>query len=291
MKSIVRGRTTARSAVARRRRLRDKLAAEAGAQLRVNVGADEIEAHFQGMPEPYWRQVSESDLAWHLGTIHTFFEKHANPEGRVQPFAIDWRDDHHRNLTKVTACMWDSHGLLAKIAAAFSAMRIDIVRAIAFARADRVALGVFEISEPDGRHTVDPKRLHEMAFLIDGALSHPPHFASVWAATFHKTMTFPVQSAPAISIDNRRSRNHTILRIKAADRLGLLSDILKAVSESDLYIGLANIRSGRGTIHDAFWLTDLNGRKLIKPDQLARLRSTMKRAILSEPTPSDAESG
>ena len=128
-------------------------------------------------------------------------------------------------------CTWDRHGLLAKCAACFSAAKLDILEANAFTRADNVVLDVFRVWDARSPSTVSPARLQEMMFLLDGALSDPPRFASVWACSWHKHLASPPRIAHRISVDNDSAADSIVVRVEASDRLSFI-DMLQAITDS-----------------------------------------------------------
>ena len=138
-------------------------------------------------------------------------------------------------------CTWDRHGLLAKVASAFSAVGINIIQADVYTRADSLVLDVFRVREMEPFHVRDAARLTEMVFILDGALSQSPSFASYWACTRHKFLALPAATPPYLCFDNEGSPDCTVLRVEAPDRLGLLADILQALADSGLNIAQALI--------------------------------------------------
>ena len=177
-------------------------------------------------------------------------------------------------------CTWDRHGLLAKAAAAFSAVRLNILQANVFTRTDNVVLDEFWVSNAAARTQVSEARLEEMRFLLEGALSEPPRFASVWACSRHKFLAAPTQVPPRIVFDNETSKTSTLVGIEAADRLGLLYDILQAMAEAKLDIKQARIQTDNNLAHDTIYVTDERGQKLLDPHQLELLGAELEAALL-----------
>jgi [protein-PII] uridylyltransferase len=93
--------------------------------------------------------------------------------------------------------------------------------------------------------------------------------------------TQPPSTQPALVFDNASSCKHTILRLEASDRLGLLSDILSALTECNLNIDHALIDTGKETARDLFYLRDANNGKIIDPTQLELVRQRILEAIKS----------
>ena len=243
------------------------------------IGKDEIHAHFSLMPEYYWETVTEEDLVWSLDTIHGFLHLIASPQvPPTQPF-LSWRQIPNSGVTRMLLCTWDRQGLLAKAAACFSAVKLDILEADVFTRSDNIVLDVFSVVNPDGRGVVSPTQLREMTFLLEGALSEPPRFASIWACSRHKYLAPSMGQRPEIAIDNARSAVSTAVQVKAGNRLGLLYDILEAVASSGFNVQQARIATSSGRAQDTIYVTDALGHKVQDPGRLEELRRRIEAAL------------
>jgi [protein-PII] uridylyltransferase len=240
------------------------------------IGPDEAAAHFDGMPDQYWASVSLQDLIWGLETIHGFLRLVAAPNVPATTPFIDWRHLASRGHTRIMLCTWDRHGLLAKAAGVLSAVRLNILEADVFTRADNVVLDVFCVADAEGRSSASPKRLEEMKFLLEGALSEPPRFASVWACSRHKYLGRGAHLPPRIAFDNE-SAGSTLVQVEAPDRLGLLYDILQTIADSGLNITQARIETEENLAHDVFHVMDEHGQKvseLLRLEELGRRLET-----------------
>ena len=240
---------------------------------------EEVHAHFQSMPARYWERVSEGELVWGLETIHDFFKALTAPDSIGSVPVVQWKAVPELGFTKVMLCTWDRHGLLAKVASAFSAVGINIIQADVYTRADSLVLDVFRVREMEPFHVRDAARLTEMVFILDGALSQSPPFASYWACTRHKFLALPAATPPHLCFDNEGSSDCTILRVEAPDRLGLLADILQALADSGLNIAQAFIDTDEDFAQDVFHFTDVAGLKILDPAQLRFIRRRLLEAI------------
>ena len=259
--------------------LRDAFRARLHQAPLAGIGADEVAAHFTGMPAHYWEHVTEEDLVWGLKTIHGFFSLLATPKvDATKPF-VDWRQLPGSNQTQVLLCTWDRHGLLAKAAAAMSAVNLNILHADVFTRTDNVALDLFRITGADGRGPATAGQIEQMTSLLEGALSEPPRFASFWACSRHKYLAEPATSPPRIVFDNRSSPIHTLVRVEASDRLGLLYDILQTLADSGLDITQAQIQTDGDLARDTIHVKDEHGAKVLDPRRLEALRHQLESSL------------
>ena len=226
--------------------------------LPLGIGQDELDAHFNGMPARYWERVNYSELVWGLQAVHNFMNHLAANDWPATRPVVEWRHDPHRGFTKVLVCTWDRLGLLAKVAACFSAVRLNIVRAEAYTRTDDVVLDVFRVCDSEGQHVRDMGALEQMHFLLEGALGEAPRWTSLPDRNRPRSETWH----PSVQFDNETSSEYTVLKIEAADRLGLLRDILQALTDSGINVLQACVDTMDGVANDAFFITGRDGVKL-----------------------------
>lgn len=243
------------------------------------VSADEIEAHFKGMPLRYWERVDEEKLILDLQLVHKFLRQVTDVESPVFRPVFDCKHCSQRGFTEVVLCTWDRQGLLAKAASALSAIGANILSSQAFTRADNVVLDVFRVCDAEQKPLRDAERLQQMLFLLEGALCEPPRFASFWALSGHKHQPRPEPGIVNILFDNECSPDHTIMVIETTDRLGLLSDILQALAEARLNVAQALIDTDDDLALDTFYINELDGSKLTDPTALNALRECLTTAI------------
>lgn len=262
-------------------RARERLSKKLTGQPPGDLSLEEVQAHFHCMPPRYWRQISEDDLLWHLNSIHGFFNKLAVSSTPVSPVSVEWKDAAQGDRTSVVVSSWDRQGFLEKVAAAFSALRITILRADVYTRADDIVLDVFEVCDPETGAVRDINKLSSLPFLVEGAFSNPPRFASVWATQFHKVLPRRNPSESHLSFDNRKSAEYTLLRIETPDRLGLLYDLLHTLTARRLEIAHALIETDQGLARDQFFFTDDNGQKVTNAARLRQLRQDLAETLAS----------
>jgi [protein-PII] uridylyltransferase len=85
-----------------------------------------------------------------------------------------------------------------------------------------------------------------------------------------------------VTVDNSLSDTHTVVEVRAPDRLGLLYLITRALAAEGLDIATAKIATDRDHALDAFYVTGRAGGKVETPDALARLRESIATALAGE---------
>jgi [protein-PII] uridylyltransferase len=135
------------------------------------------------------------------------------------------------------------------------------------------------------RHVQDVSRLKQMEHLLTVALS-PNESGDLALRTWLQHASEPPAANPVPSaktsmvvIDNERSDDYTVLEILAADRVGLLHDILEAVSAGDVDIAHAIIVTEEGEAADVFFLTGTDGKKICDTKRLKQIREAVLAAL------------
>jgi [protein-PII] uridylyltransferase len=245
------------------------------------IPEEEITAHFDGMPPRYWDRVTEDELVWGVQTVHRFLGKLAASEGGESAAVMDVRHFPQQGCTKVLVCTWDRVGLLTQLAGYISALRLNVVRAQVYTRADNIVLDVFWLCDSKHQHIGDGDRLKQLGFLLEGGLTEPPRFASTWARQSHKHLARAVQPAAVVTFNNLESSDRTVVTIEASERLGLLHDILEVMNENRLNITEALIETVDDMARDIFFVTDEQKNKVTNPHQLETIERAMVAALTS----------
>ncbi|HVM59971.1 MAG TPA: hypothetical protein VMV72_03810 [Verrucomicrobiae bacterium] len=249
----------------------------------LDLRAEELELHFVGMPLRYWPRVDAATLRWHLEIVHEFIDGLAGSDVMLAPPVVRWRHLPDRGFSEVIVCTWDRLGLLAKIAGSFAAIGLNIVRADIYTRADNVVLDIFQVCDEQVRHVQDVSRLKQMELLLTAALgpSGKGELAlRTWLASAPAASETAKGAGTSVAVlDNERSDDYTMLEIQAPDRVGLLHDVLAAISAGDVDIAHAIIVTEEGEAADVFFLTGTDGKKICDTKRLTRIKEAVLAAL------------
>ena len=253
----------------------------------LGVRSEELEVHFAGMPVRYWPRVDSASLRWHLDIIHEFTDGLARSNVSLAPPVLRWRHFPERGFSEVVVCAWDRLGLLAKIAGSFAAAGLNILRADVYTRADNVVLDVFQVCDENVRQVRDISRLKQMEQLLMMALMNPNGAGARALQTWMRYASEPSSAndvansatAPVVVLDNAQSEDYTVLEVQAPDRLGLLHDILEAISACNVDIAHAIVVTEDCAAADIFFLHETDGRKIHDPARLELIRAGVLAAL------------
>ena len=248
--------------------------------------ADEIEAHFEFMPDNYFRACDVPEIVEHLKLVRSFF---ANVSSRgEQPLApmIKWKASPEQGHSIVSFCTWELEQLLAKIAGSFSVVPINILSADIFPRGDSVVLGVFRVCGPKAHAVTDQRDCELVEQTLQSALEHENFdFLPLIERATRQSRRRNVQEIEfptRIAIDNGAHPTYTLIDIQAPDRLGLLYDILSCLDREGVSIALSRINTQDGAAIDTLYVVDRSTHaKIIDSHRIAALQKHLQNAILS----------
>ncbi len=238
----------------------------------------EIDAHFAALPERYFQTHTSGEIAAHLRLVREFLEKHfAAEEGTLAP-VVHWVPRPNAGHSELWVCTWDRHQLLARISGALAATELSILSADIFTRHDGLVLDIFRVTTTRFESVEDERDIQRVRRLLSEALmvekyDYAPLLAKRLrrAQPWERALDFPVR----ISISPDIHPDYTVVDITAPDRLGLLYDILRAVSDAEFLIAAARITTEKGAAIDSFYITDLDGKKVTSSRCLLELNKAI----------------
>jgi len=250
--------------------------------------ASEIEAHFQYMPERYFRMFDGAEVGRHIRLFRGFFEKEVLEMTKDEvSVAIRWLDHPERGHSELLVCTWDRRELLARIAGAISLAGLNILSADVFTRGDNLVLDSFRLcdaslgsvqSEKDKRkvESVIFESLQTLEFDFKSRMDADRK--SRKSLTPAPEVEFPTK----ITISNEMHPHCTLIEVVTPDRLGLLHGLLGDLSAMDINIELSRITTEKGAAIDSFYVTSAKGGKL-KESQLAQLQERLTHSAAGVP--------
>src|SRR2546426_4249045 len=266
---------------------RESLEAAAAAELPSDF-ADEIEAHFEFMPDNYFRASDVAEIVQHLNLFRSFFENSSTQLDRPLVPAVSWEAFPQFGHSIASFCTWDRLHLLAEIAGSFSVVPLNILSADIFPREDHAILAVFRVCDTKGQAVTEAEDRAQVENTLRHALEVETfEFASLLEEARHKIQHRRLEELefPAgIAIDNKAHPTYTLVQIEAPDRVGLLYDLLTALEQEGTNIVLSRISTQKGAAIDTFYITDSSSRaKITDSHRIAALQRRLRSAIMGGP--------
>ncbi len=232
-------------------------------------GAALVDDHLRGMRPSYLREFGPQDIAEHIRLA-----------GRLArtSVAFQFEDTPQLGCSNVTIVTADRPRLFSEAVGVFASLRINILSAEVYTRDDGTVVDVFRVMDPRGDGPLGPdmwetvrrrlrqvlqgeRDVHELLAHTpgNGQLRHEPRAATRLSVAF----------------DNQVSDTYTVIDLEAGDRIGLLFDIASELADLNLDLALARIATDVRQARDAFYVRTRAGTKLLQPDVLELVRTSL----------------
>jgi [protein-PII] uridylyltransferase len=265
-----------------RQELQSRVTEQLGAEF-----AEEIDAHFEVMPDNYFRAFTVNEIASHLKLFRRFLENlYLRDEPPLAP-AVAWEAFPEQGHSIASFCAWDGQEFLAKIAGSFAVVPLNILSADIYTRGDNVVLDIFRVCDPRFRAVTDERdqRMVESTLrsaLIDAEFDFAPLLERArHQITRHSRhgLDFPTR----VTVENKTHPAYTLVQIQTPDRLGLLYDLLSAFGRENVSIALSRISTEKGAAIDTFYVVDRNSRaKITDSTRIAGLLENLQKAAIGK---------
>lgn len=236
------------------------------------VSAEEIAAHFNLLPERYFAQTEESDVALHIGMVNRLLHNisAADSLGSLRP-VIEWRDLPERGCSVAHVVTWDRAGLFYKLAGALSVAGLNILSARITTRTDHIAIDSFVVTGA----VQDEIAREVFSRTVESALVGNKDLAPAIRAQAAK-FAAPASSleAPVVEVYLEIVSPRVIVEIHAADRFGLLYRVGQVIADQGFSLAAARVHTERGLAIDAFHLEPADNRPVDGP-RLRHLRDAL----------------
>ncbi|MFZ0503750.1 MAG: [protein-PII] uridylyltransferase [Chthoniobacterales bacterium] len=240
---------------------------------------EEIEVHFESMPERYFQSTQVNDIIGHIRLVRTWLEARYNEPTAALSAAIRWQDKPDQGHSEVWVCTWDRVALMAKIAGSFATASINILSADAYTRDDDIMLGVFRVCDPNFQPVTEETERNQVQLVLSQALSVPDFDFGPFLNKARRRPVYQVSSdmelPTKLTISNEVHPAYTVIDLQTADRMGLLYDVLRCFAAVQLNIAHSRIATEKGAAFDSFYVNDAEGRKLTSQPLLDRLQANL----------------
>jgi [protein-PII] uridylyltransferase len=216
------------------------------------------------MPARYFLTESPSQAPRHLRLLRI---------GRRHAVAAAIRHRSELGHSELALTALDRPGLLAFIAGVLAAHRIDIQHAEVFSTPpDEASLGwlagraldLFEVRGPE-EGAVEPARWRAARADLESVLSGQESLEALMARRL-RASALPQKPLPRVPtkvvIDNDSAREHSVVDVFTADRVGLLHVLSKTFFDLGLSVDLARITTEGHRAADAFYVRTWDGQRL-----------------------------
>jgi [protein-PII] uridylyltransferase len=177
-------------------------------------------------------------------------------------------------LTVVTA---DRPGLFSRVTGVLALHGLGVLDA-AVTGLDGVALEELRVESSFGPTIAWDKVIADLEKVLEGRLALQARLAERARVYGGRSARGPVHEPPRVVVDNRASRDATVVEVHAVDAIGILYRITRALADLDLNIVSAKVQTLGDRVVDAFYVRDMAGNKVTDPAALVEV----ERALLHE---------
>ena len=186
--------------------------------------------------------------------------------------------DPEAGIWELTAVANDRPGLFSKISGVLALHDLNVLGAEAYTRQDGVALEVFRV-EALAEEKADVDGLAEDARrALRGRLSLDARLAELRRRSADRLLTENA-SEPEIVVNDEESDFFTVVEVHAADRIGLLYTITRALAEMELDIHVAKVVTYGERVVDVFYVRNLEGQKVVDSDYASEIDRSIRHRL------------
>ncbi len=192
--------------------------------------------------------------------------------------ALQVEQHPEHTYTELTLATLDSPGLFSQIAGVMAAHSINILGAQIHTRKNGLVLDVLQVKSTTGEAVESKAKWQrvekDLAGVIEGRVFIEDLLARQKTPDFMVAREKP-QRPDRVDISNDVSDQHTVIDIYARDRIGLLYDITRTLTELGLYIAVSKISTKVDQAADVFYVRDIFGQKVAQPEKLEKIKETL----------------
>lgn len=257
-----------------------------------DIPADQIEAHFNLLPERYFMHSNQEEIELHLRMICRLLSQitEADSVGSLVPI-IDWRNDTDQGISIVNVVTWDRAGLFFKLAGALTVAGVSILSTKAISRGDHITIDTFYVIDPEGGVVTNEQAKEIFERELTGALLNnkelmPDIQERAKEASRSKRYSTDTQLRapipPVVDIYHELSLERTIVEVQTNDHIGLLYQLSKAIFDHGFDITFARISTERTAALDTFYIEPIEPGDKTDTTSLISLRNSLNQIITAE---------
>jgi [protein-PII] uridylyltransferase len=241
----------------------------ARAELRA-LGAAEsrIDQFFGMMPQRYFVSHAPRQIARHGLVLFSM-----RNDRRFASAVRELRSE----LSEFILWTGDQHGLFADVAGSLTATGINIIGSHVYTTRTGLALEVYRVTTPAGSEQDRRERWERLEQVLEKVLARQQAVGELIAQRRRPVGEArpPLVSSPLVWIRNDVSDFYTVIDVTADDRLGLLYDLTRTLSEHGLEIYVSKAATVLDQVADTFYVKSAEQKRLTDPAAIIALRDAL----------------
>ncbi|MDB5220852.1 MAG: [Protein-PII] uridylyltransferase [Myxococcaceae bacterium] len=236
----------------------------------------DLEAFLASMPERYLLSNAPEAICAHARVALDRARERRAVHAAIVP-------SRHPDVNELCVVAEDAPGLLARIAAAITASRLEVLGAQVYSR--NAGNGVTEAVDlfwiRDARGNADgvaqalPRLVRDLESVCSGTTSADELLRErIGTASPWRERPSPAVLSEVV-VDDRASPRHTVVEVFAKDRPGLLYSLARAMHGLGLGIALSKINTEGTKVADVFYVNELDGSKVAPGPRFKAIREAL----------------
>ena len=254
------------------RRLANDVARDAAGRAGEAMAIEWIESQLNQFPLRYAYGTAPSRIGAHLAAIRKL---------RDADVQVEQSFNEALGTCEYTVVTFDdlTPGIFSKIAGVMTAKGLQILDAQIITRRDGIVVDTFQVIDPDYAGAPPVERRENIGRTIVRILKGEDTVENLVGRSSRLPVGRRLPAGPQpteVQVDNETSDRFTIIDVFADDRQGLLYVITRAIFNLGLSVHAARISTRLDQVADVFYVSDLEGAKLMDHAQLEAIRVAIK---------------
>ncbi|KPJ99432.1 MAG: hypothetical protein AMJ60_05110 [Desulfobacterales bacterium SG8_35] len=208
--------------------------------------------------------------------------QHINYAKKLDKEDVLFLHEQSRDSWSLLVITRDRSGLLARIFGVLALHNLNVLAAKIFTWGDGTAVDTIEVSSAISE-TYDWQDWEamesELHLAIKQRLGLEHRLSRKLAPLRNRPQGVQQRLAAKVAIDNEASEIYSIIEVFSEDRIGILYDITKALSDFGISIYRARIGSKADQVVDVFYVLDNDGKKIEDPSFIKELQEGLLYAV------------
>jgi [protein-PII] uridylyltransferase len=235
-----------------------------------NIDEKNIDILWDNFGDEYFIRYSPTEIIWHTENI-------LQTTNLNSPLIL-LRKRPKGGGTEIFIHTKYNSNLFTIISSLIEQMNLTVMDARVFTSKDNYTLDTFLVLEADGSQLTDSLRINELKEKLIHYMTQPE--TSTPGITSHipraaKHFKFPTR----VNFENNKTQNHTLMKVIAYDRPGLLSQIGAAMHACTVTLHKAKITTFGEKAEDIFFITDEDGKIISDSEKLQCLEHTITEGL------------
>ncbi|MEJ2230294.1 MAG: [protein-PII] uridylyltransferase [Nitrospirales bacterium] len=234
-----------------------------------------VNAQLQQLPARYVQSTPVAHMAAYLSAIRSL---------PIRPIHVEAGFNHSLGVTEYVLITHEQAkpGIFMQVTGVFAAMGLQVLEAQIMTLKDGTVWDVLSVNDQDYEGPPPASRMKEVSQeiqeVVEGRQSVDQLFERRRRMAFGRP--FPTGRRPIeVHIDHGVSDTYTVIDVFADDKQGLLFVIARTLVGLDLSIHMARIGTRLDQVADVFYVTNLQGEKILPGEGCEHIRRILQDAI------------